>query len=86
MTDYGFKTRVFSKGALSPQEQMIVAFLLDHGRITPYDAVHNFHCLRLAARISDLKRKGFDIRKQMVRVENVETGRPMSYASYYLVP
>lgn len=72
--------------ALAPQEKAVLMYILEHGEITPLDAMQNLHCMRLAARISDLKAKGYDIRTKMVRGEDARTGKHTAYASYYLVP
>lgn len=38
--------------------------------LTPLGALRRFGCLRLGARIWDLKRAGFDVRRDMVCVGN----------------
>lgn len=43
------------------QNELILAALLDGDELTPLDAVKRFGCLRLAARIADLRRQGFPI-------------------------
>lgn len=43
------------------QNELILAALLDGDELTPLDALNRFGCLRLAARISDLRRDGFQI-------------------------
>ena len=42
------------------QNQRILDYIEEHGSITPLDAM-SFGCMRLASRISDLKRRGFPI-------------------------
>ena len=45
------------------QTDSILALLRDHGSdgVTPYDAMMLAGCMRLAARINDLRRAGHDI-------------------------
>lgn len=43
------------------QNQRILDYIEEHGSITPLDAMSEFGCMRLASRISDLKRKGYPI-------------------------
>lgn len=40
---------------------MILLYLKEHGSITALDAIREFGCMRLAARISDLRERGYDI-------------------------
>jgi len=60
------------------QEQQILKDLEKGKRITALDAFKKYSCLRLAARILDLKNAGYKINKQMVN-KNGKT-----FASYYL--
>lgn len=46
----------------SIQRIMIKRHLLQHGSITPMDALQKFGCMRLAARISELREEGMHIR------------------------
>lgn len=39
-------------------------------RITAIDALKNFSCFRLAARINDLKQEGYNVDKVMVETES----------------
>lgn len=39
-------------------------------RLTPLDALNRFGCLRLGARIWDLKRQGFSIKSRMIKTSN----------------
>jgi hypothetical protein len=52
--------------------------------ITSLDAITELGCTRLAARISDLRADGNDIRSEMVTVRNRE-GQPVRVARYRLV-
>ena len=61
--------------------------IIDHiereGSITPLDALREFGCMRLASRITDLKRKGYVITKEMETAQN-KAGEPVRYARYRL--
>lgn len=48
------------------QNETIRAALLTGRAITPLEALQEFGCLRLAARISDLRRTGMDIECRQV--------------------
>lgn len=52
------------------QEMRVLAYMEEHGGITQYDALQELGVMRLASRISGLKRKGHKINSQMVKVEN----------------
>lgn len=43
------------------QNEMILNHLRDHGSITPQEAMARYGCMRLGARIWDLKREGHAI-------------------------
>lgn len=60
------------------QEDKIIEYLKTGKSITPLDALRLFGCMRLGARIFDLKRKGF-------RIEEIDVvdGRKR-YARYFL--
>ena len=60
------------------QEQLILKHLEDHGTITPLEALDLYGCLRLAARISDLKGQMYDIETKMT------TKNGATFATYKL--
>lgn len=64
--------------------QLIRQRLLDGGSITGMEALNEFGCYRLASRISDLRREGLKIKKTMETGINRVTGKPVTYARYYL--
>jgi len=51
----------------STQESRILSALEQGYRLTPLVALRRFGCLRLGARIYDLKRKGYRIEKRMLK-------------------
>lgn len=65
------------------QNDMILAYLRDNRSITPWEAIREFGCMRLGARIYDLRRRGVDIRKETERRTN-RYGKTVSYAKYTL--
>ena len=42
----------------------------EFGSITPLEAIRDIGCFRLASRITDIKRKGYPIRREMIKVKN----------------
>lgn len=52
------------------QEQRVLAYMEEYGGITQYEALQELGVMRLASRISGLKRKGHSIASRMVKVEN----------------
>ena len=64
-------------------EKMILQYMREHGSITAMDAVRDFGCMRLAARISDLRWDGHDIETVYESGKN-RNGETVRYARYYL--
>ena len=56
------------------QRELILAHLLSGGRLTPARALWLFGCSRLAARICELRRRGHDIKTDMIEVASVHSG------------
>jgi hypothetical protein len=65
------------------QRQRVLRHLEDFGSITSLEAMQDYGIMRLASRISDLKRAGVTIKKEMVRGEN-RYGEPTCFARYSL--
>lgn len=63
------------------QSDMILRYMQETGSITPWEALREFGCMRLGARIYDLKRRGVDIRSELVTDRN-RYGKTVSYARY----
>lgn len=64
------------------QNKMILKYLQTHKRgLTPIDALNKFGCMRLGARISDLRELGYNIRTDMEKNTN-NNGR---HARYFLM-
>lgn len=52
------------------QERMILEALKNGESLTPLESLKRFGCLRLGARIWDLKRKGHDVKKNIVKTDS----------------
>ena len=52
------------------QCERILDYMYAHGGITQFDALNELGVMRLASRISELRRNGFDISSKMVKVNN----------------
>lgn len=48
------------------QNKQILEYLQSGKKLTPLEALNLFGCLRLGARIYDLKQKGFNIKSELV--------------------
>lgn len=48
------------------QAKMILEHMIRYGSITQLEAMNDYGCARLAARIADLKRRGVKIESEMV--------------------
>lgn len=63
------------------QCKRILAYLLNGSRITSLEALRLFGCMRLASRISDLRKSHPEIKFKATRVETM-TGKKV--AQYYI--
>ena len=61
------------------QNNQIISYLKIGGPLTPYEALRIFGCLRLSARVYELKKKGWPISKDLITV-----GHKKQVAKYYL--
>lgn len=67
------------------QNEMILKHLQTHKRgITPIQALNKFGCMRLASRISDLRKMGYSISREMIAVKDRD-GDVRYVASYKLM-
>lgn len=64
------------------QQMEILEYLKKNKTMTPMDAVVHMGCLKLATRISELKRLGYDIETVMESHVNA-TGQTKRYARYF---
>lgn len=66
------------------QTQKIIEYMKKYGSITPLDALREFGCMRLAARINDIERQGVTIAHETEHSVNRD-GDKVCYARYKLV-
>lgn len=52
------------------QAQRVLDYIAEHGSITQFEALSELGVMRLASRISELKKRGHKITSQIVKVEN----------------
>lgn len=65
------------------QCERIIRHLKDYGSISSLEAMQEYGIMRLASRISDLKKAGIPIRRELVSRKN-RYGENTSYARYYI--
>lgn len=68
---------------MQTQNDMILRHLRAFGSISPREALELYGCMRLGARIYDLKRQGFAIRAGRETSRN-RRGDKVTYARYYM--
>jgi hypothetical protein len=68
---------------MQTQNDMILRHLRAFGSISPREAFDLYGCMRLGARIYDLKRQGFAIRAGRETSRN-RRGDKVTYARYYM--
>ena len=64
---------------IESQNKRIIKYLATGKRLTAIEALNKFGCFRLASRVNDLKRLGFDIEKNMITKDGKR------FAQYYLL-
>lgn len=65
------------------QNERILRHLRDYGSITQREATEEYGCQRLAARIGELRKAGYQINSKMETSKN-RYGERVSYARYTL--
>ena len=65
------------------QCEKVLRHLREFGTITPMDAIREYGCLRLGARICDLRRAGYPIKSRIITGRN-KFGEVTHYAEYSL--
>lgn len=56
--------------ARDTQAERILDYIEKFGSITQFEALQDLGCMRLASRISDLKKQGYPIKGETVTVQN----------------
>lgn len=64
------------------QNEKVLAYIQKHGSITPREAFNEFDIMRLASRISDLKKLGHPI-TSVTETRTNSYGEKKSYARYF---
>lgn len=59
----------------------ILRYIEEKGSITQLQALKEFGCMRLASRMSDLKKRGYPVEKRMETAKN-RYGESVRYARY----
>lgn len=67
------------------QKKYILNHLRRYGFINPLVALREYGCLRLSARIADLRDEGYNISMERTRGVSAVTGNDVYYATYRLV-
>ena len=62
--------RVVHTNSNPTQCQRILDYMCEHGGVTQFEALNSLGVMRLASRISELRRNGHPITSEMVKVEN----------------
>lgn len=73
----------YNVDGLTKQCVRILRFMREHGSINPMQALNQIGCMRLAARISDLRKAGYQIEDKMVTSWN-RYGETVHYKEYRL--
>lgn len=66
------------------QEQKILKYMQDFGSITSLQAMQDLGCMRLASRISDMKKNGILIKSETISSKN-RYGETVHYSRYSLI-
>lgn len=66
------------------QAQRILDYMTEFGSITQFEAMQDLGVMRLASRISDLKKQGYHIQSEVVGVKN--RFNETCYISKYSLP
>ena len=65
------------------QNEMIINHLREYGSITQLEALRDYGCMRLASRISDLKKTGIKIIR-LTEISRNRYGQKIRYARYIM--
>lgn len=65
------------------QTERVLEHIRERGSITPLEALKEYGIMRLASRVCDLKRRGYEIERTIETAKN-RNGEPVRYARYSL--
>lgn len=68
---------------METQCERVLKYMQDFGSVNPQQAIADLGIMRLASRISDLKKEGYKISRQMVAGKN-RYGEAVRFAEYRL--
>ena len=68
---------------METQNQIILDHLKNKGSLTPLQALSEYGCMRLGARVFDLRARGVDIRRTIECSVN-KNGQKKRYARYWI--
>ena len=71
------------EGKTVSDKERILKHLQENGSITPMEALEQYGCYRLGARVFDLRQDGYDISTTIVEGTD-RNGEPMKFARYSL--
>ena len=63
------------------QCERILQYIEENGSITQLQALQDLGCMRLASRMSDIKKMGYPVKMEMEKSKN-RYGEPVHYARY----
>lgn len=72
-----------TKHSRPTQCSRLIRYMQDCGSITQMEAIQELGIMRLASRISELRKNGYEIEKRMIKGKN-RYGESVSWASYSL--
>jgi len=70
--------------ATESQRAEILDWMLDGNRITPLEALRRFGCMRLGARILELKKIGCQIEDRFIEIIDPDTGKTKRVKEYWI--
>lgn len=70
-----------ASGRKMTQCERVLKYIEETGSITQMDALREFGCMRLASRMSDIKKMGYPVKMEMEKAKN-RYGEPIHYARY----
>ena len=76
-------TMLETKHSRSTQCSRLISYMQDFGSITQMETISELGIMRIASRISELKKEGYNIQKHMVKGKN-RYGENVSWAAYSL--
>lgn len=68
---------------MANQSERVLAYINEFGSITSWQAMMDLGVMRLASRITDLKKSGYDINSRFVYSQN-RYGDKVKYKEYYI--